>query len=381
MKKVSIPRVAILIDPAFGWGRSIIDGILAYTNNIAPWHIHFSPSLQLRQLTHLPNDWKVDGIIATVDCPQLAQTLKRTGLPIVNVADISIKGFVVPNVRTDDRASTQLAAEHFIRRGFNHLAFVGSSANENAKHYGEAFANALIKRNISAHIYPVDTYSPGDRTALIQWLKNLPKPVGILVWGAGNSQQVVDCCLEAGLSVPHDVSVLSGNYDPLMNRACFPPVSGIELPTRQIGYKAANLLHALLQKESVPAEITWIAPSSIKEELSTETLAVEDPRIVRAVQFIQDHAFHSISMKDIMKEVPMSQRALERQFFQLFGHTPIEEIKCLRINKARKLLAETDLPMQLIAEACGYATYNYLSIVFKKTTGTTPRDYRKEHHT
>ncbi|QBG47012.1 AraC family transcriptional regulator [Verrucomicrobia bacterium S94] len=68
----------------------------------------------------------------------------------------------------------------------------------------------------------------------------------------------------------------------------------------------------------------------------------------------------------------MARSSLEHKFKKVFGRTPAEEIRRLRINKARKLLSETDMSMQEIAEACGYSSYNYLSLSFKQITGMPP---------
>ena len=50
----------------------------------------------------------------------------------------------------------------------------------------------------------------------------------------------------------------------------------------------------------------------------------------------------------------------------------------VQINHARKLLTRTDLPMQAIAEACGYTSYTYLGHIFKKETGISPGRYRNQ---
>jgi LacI family transcriptional regulator len=72
----------------------------------------------------------------------------------------------------------------------------------------------------------------------------------------------------------------------------------------------------------------------------------------------------------------MARRALERRFVQHLGRSPAQEIRRVRIDHARRLLAQTNLSMQEIAEACGYSTYNYLGNVFKKETGISPGRYR-----
>ncbi|VGO23129.1 AraC family transcriptional regulator [Pontiella sulfatireligans] len=379
-KSSEIPQVAILISTSGNWGRQIVKGILAYANEVGPWHIWINPHAP-DKMDELPLGWRGDGVIGRIALPNLANELKKSGLPVVNVADSPLEGFSAPCVRTDDRIATRMAAEHFIDRGFRNIAFVGPRHLDNPVWYAKAFQDALSEHGLPCHVYPAKKNESELGADLSTWLVSLPKPVGILIWGHGYGRAAVDCCMEAGIAVPHDVAILSGSYDDLLSHACFPALSGILGPQEHIGYKAAQLLHAMMRGENVPHDTHYLPPRGIMERLSTDTLAVEDPKLVQVVRYLKKHAFESITMKDILRAVPMARRSLERRFQQVFGRSPLDEVRRLRIDKARKLLAETDLPMQHIAEACGFATYNYLTHVFKQTTGATPRDYRKRFRT
>lgn len=376
-KNEHIPKIALLISTSRGWGRRIVKGILNYANEVGPWHVWVNPGGPDRY-DHLPADWDGDGIIGRISSPTLAEEINQLGLPVINVADTALPNFSAPCVRTDDRIATQIAAAHFVDRGFRNIAFVGPTFNTNPAWYLESFKSSLAEHGRTCHAFPWDNEKQNLEETLIPWLKKLPKPTGLLVWGQGVGRSVVDYCMAAGIPVPHDLAILSGGYDELLCHACFPSLSGILPPTEQIGYKAAQLLHAKLKGEVIPDQTIYLPPLGIKEHLSTDTLAVEDPQLVQVVQFLRQHAFEQITMEHVLQEVPMARRSLERRFHQVFGRSPIDEIRRLRIDKARHLLAETDLPMQQIAEACGYATYNYLTHVFKRVTHTTPRDYRKK---
>lgn len=372
-----IPQLAILVSTSTGWGRRIIKGILAYVNETGPWHVWLRPETP-SNIQDLPKGWRGDGIIARVASPALAEKITASGIPVINVADTLLEGFCAPCVRTDDRAGTHMAADFFVDRGFRNIAYVGSRHSANPIWYGNAFAETLEKKRLPCHQFFINGADPDNNEQLVEWLKRLPKPAGILVWGHGNGRRVLDCCMQVGISVPHDIAVLCGSYDELLSYACFPTLSGILSPTEQIGYTAARMLHQKLQGKEVPNETTYIPPVGIMERLSTDTLAVEDPRMVQVVKFIREHAYESINMDDVLKAVPMARRSLERRFQKIFGRSPLDEIRRLRIDKARSLLAETNLPMQQIAEACGYATYNYLTHVFKQVTDMTPSAYRKK---
>lgn len=375
-EKKETPQVAILVGTARSWSRDVVKGILSYANQHTHWQIWVRPNVG-GFYDALPEGWHGDGVIARVTSPALAADLKRSGIPVVNVADTSIEGFTAPCVKTDDAAATRMAAEHFIERGFRNLAVVSPLTRSIHTSYTEHYRKVLAEEELDCASFIIEPQEKDLPARLAPWLESLPKPVGILVLGPANGAAIVEACHTAGLSVPHDVAILCSNYDELMCHACHPPLSGIIPPTRQIGYKAAELLDCILRGDAANPNDIILPPPGLREHASTDTLAVEDPALVQVVKFLQEHAFESISMTDILKIVPMSRRTLERRYQKAFGRTPFDEIKLIRCNHARKLLVETDWPLQIIAEECGYTTYNYLAQVFKQVTGTSPSAYRK----
>ncbi|MFD2257735.1 helix-turn-helix domain-containing protein [Luteolibacter algae] len=372
------PKVAVLVSTANGWGRNIIKGILSYASEVAPWQLSLRSS-ELESFYSIPKDWNGDGIIGRISDPALAEEIKRTGLPVVDVSDTSLSGFSSPCFRTDDLAGTKMAIDHFKERGLKNFAIVGPLDKPNPQWYTEAYRSHLATLGHTCETFTLEDIDKDQSAKFIDWLQKLPKPVGILTWGHNFAMKTVSTCMDIGISVPHDIAVLSGDYDELLSNACFPALAGIMLPTEQIGYRAAQTLHRILEGEPIEDSITYIPPLGIQPGPSTDMLATDDPRMVEVVTFIREHAFAQITMKDIIKKVPMARRSLERRFQLAFGHSPSDEIRRIRMVHARELLVKTTLPMQQIAEACGYATYNHLTTVFKKHVGCTPRDYRKRY--
>lgn len=372
-----IPQIAILVSTSRGWGRRLVKGILAYANEVGPWQVWVKPDAP-DSFNELPHGWQGDGVIARVVSPNLATQLMASQLPVVNVADDPIAGFSAPQVQTDDNISTRMAVDHFIDRGFRNIAYIGSLDRPNAAKFAKKFERTLAELGLNCSVFPHQPSDSDPETTLTQWLLSLPKPIGILTGGNNYGIDVINSCMEAGIPVPHDVAVLSGGYDELLNHSCYPALSGIITPTEQIGYKSAELLHQMMLGKSVQQTPIYLPPPGITEHLSTNTLAVNDPKLIQVVEYLRQHAFESIAMDDLAKSIPMARRSLERRFKQAFNRSPLDEIRRLRVDRARKLLIETDMPMQLIAEACGYATYNYLTHVFKQNTGINPSQYRNQ---
>jgi len=102
---------------------------------------------------------------------------------------------------------------------------------------------------------------------------------------------------------------------------------------------------------------------------------------VLAIGYIREHATEGIHVDDILRVVPSSRRRLERLFHDLLGRSPAEEIRRVRIERARHLLATTDLSIPRVAAASGFGTGEYLATVFRQATGTSPLKYRASART
>jgi LacI family transcriptional regulator len=117
---------------------------------------------------------------------------------------------------------------------------------------------------------------------------------------------------------------------------------------------------------------------------SSDTMAVEDPLVARAVRFIWEHACDPIQVKHVAARLPISRRYLEVRFRRLLGRSLHEEIRRVQLERAMRLLADTDLPIDRVAEAAGLSASSELSQAFRRQLGITPSQYRKQfplpHH-
>lgn len=83
------------------------------------------------------------------------------------------------------------------------------------------------------------------------------------------------------------------------------------------------------------------------------------------------------SVEEMAREIHMSPDHMGRQFKLIFGKSPIEALIESRIERARNLLAGTELSVAQIADEVGYDTVHYFSRQFKEKTGKSPLAYRK----
>ena len=95
-----------------------------------------------------------------------------------------------------------------------------------------------------------------------------------------------------------------------------------------------------------------------------------------ALRFIHDNAGRPIRVYDVTAALADGRRTLEIRFRQALGHSIGAEIKRPRLERARRMLLETDLPLPKVAEATGFGSPSYLAAVFHRELGVTPIKYR-----
>lgn len=99
-------------------------------------------------------------------------------------------------------------------------------------------------------------------------------------------------------------------------------------------------------------------------------------RMQRAKRFIEDRAFEDIVLADVAASVGMSPFACLRQFKAFSGTTPHGYLSDLRLERAKRLLRTTALPIRGISERVGMRDPAYFSRWFAREAGVTPRDFR-----
>lgn len=378
----TVPRVAVLVDTSTTWGRSILAGVIAYTRTHGRWQI-FVEARGLEEHLQLPRGWQGDGVIARVSSDAVARELRAKRLPVVNVSGIELDGVAFPRVSTDLKASARLAADHFLERGFRHFAYFSLLGLSYVATHQEAFIEAVKEGGgdfASLAVKPQAGAEPDwrlDLAKLGEWVKGLPKPVAILCWNASGAREVVLGCQEVGLQVPEEVAVLSQADDDVLCEAAQIPISGVRVAADTIGFQAAKLLERLVRGGQPPKRPLFIAPMSIIQRQSTDTLAIRDPVLAKALAFIRQQAVLPVGVNDVARHAGVSRRGLERRFMEQLRRTPAAELRRFQLDRARQLLVETHLPMPDVAEKSGFGSQAYLAALFRKHFDQTPREYRR----
>ena len=175
--------------------------------------------------------------------------------------------------------------------------------------------------------------------------------------------------------MPEEIAVLGVNDDELICEMANPALSSVTHNARRIGYEAAAMLHRLMQGKKVLADIE-VDPLGVTARQSTDLLAIEDPEVAIAVRFIREHACEAIRVDDVLDQVALSRRALEKRFRQALGRPPHVEIRRVQLERVKELLVGSDYKLEKIAEMTGFSTAQYLAGLFHRVVKMTPGAWR-----
>jgi LacI family transcriptional regulator len=212
-----------------------------------------------------------------------------------------------------------------------------------------------------------------------RWIRDLPKPIGLLACDDDRGREVMEACRAAGAQVPEDVAVMGVDNDELLCDLSDPPLSSVAFDTERAGYEAAALLGGLMLGRIREPRRILVEPMYVVARRSTDVLALDDRAVAAALRFIHDTAGRPIGVGEVIRQVPLSRRTLELRFRRVVGRSIHEEIQRVRLERARQLVAETDLSIGMIAENCGFAGAGHLTRSFARTFGLPPSRYRAQH--
>lgn len=377
-------HIAADLSLAFGVARDVLMGIAQYAQARQGWQIRTNPPLRGFPLGPI-HAFDGDGVITGLLDEAETQALAARGVPVVYISEIADKP-PMPAVLPDARAIARMAADHMWGMGIRNFAVAG---NTRRHRYGKqmlaAFREALARLGHDQPVPEQETFTSyvewaDDMARLENWLRGLPKPVGIFATEDRAAGHVVEACGRIGLAVPDEVAVLGVGNDPLQCEMLKPALSAIRVDGERIGYEAARMLESLMEGAPAPTEPVLIAPVEVVQRTSTDVLAIDDPVVARAVRYIRENVSDGIAVRDVVDQLGHSRKSLENRFAKALGHGPGAEISRTRLLRAKTMLRRTGLPVSAIAADCGYSDQTRLGVAFKRDMGLTPTQFRKRTH-
>ena len=277
---------------------------------------------------------------------------------------------------------------------------------------------------------------------LEDWIAALPRRCAIFAVNDETAAEVVAASKTVHRSIPRELTLLGVDNDPTICENDHPSISSIQLDFERMGFLAARSLAARMTNRaargmttaacaanddalrakdiilplpapvivgkadlSLPPEaarhcaagasslppkaassfadggaVGTIGPMLAVRRESTRGVGRREPRILEAVEIIRREACSGLTAEELAKRFPGSRRHFERRFREAIGHSVLDEILHVRLDKAFTLLAGTDTAIGAIYALCGFRSPRALDFLVHDRTGMSMRDWRKSNY-
>lgn len=362
-----------------------LEGIYRYARDLN-WHVQIIERNQSRaRVKEALSFWKPAGVFveyaAGTDC------LNRRVFGAVPVVYIDIgerKPTCGHYVSFDSAAAGRMGAEHLLQFGFRQYAYVGYWERRIwDRERGAAFAESIRRSGSSCRMFNCadDREIVKRHRSMEEWLVALPRPCGIMAANDRVAEEVLNACARLGISVPDEMAVLGVDNDRQLCENLRPTLTSIVPGVVREGSRAAELMDGLLAsgKSGTGREVIRIPPERIVIRQSTRRFTCNREKVAKAVEMIRKRACEGIGVGDVAESMGVSRRMAERHFIAVTGHSVLEEITRVRLERVRELLANPHCALGSIAGQTGYSTEVALRKAFRLREGCSMRTWRERH--
>lgn len=378
-------RVILLTDFSEEYAKLLLKGIVKYSNEHGSWVLCQMP-LSFRDVHGIEEvlkwalKWESDAIIGQFYPTDNVDIFKQHGI-IAIAQDFKSRFNELPNITGNHALAGKIGANYFMQKGFKNFAFYGFNDIVWSKERCDGFRNELKKNNLADNFfeYQNDDFKElwyYESEPLTNWLKMLPKPVGLMACDDNQGHNITELCKQCNIKIPEEVAVLGVDNDEAICTLSAPPLSSISQAVEKGGYDVAALIDSLMNNPDQEYHDIIVEPTSVITRQSTDIYATSDSYISIILKYIHQNADKKMNVKDLTKLVPLSRRLLEVRFKQVTGQPIYSYLLNLRIERFAQKLLESDIPIVEIAMNIGFMDYKNISRQFKNIKGHTPSEYR-----
>lgn len=386
-------RVVVALRMAGIAGQDKLNGVFEYLSAGHRWQLviyrtrHEFTAETVRHELERGTDGFIVGIPGTEDA---LKVLANTNIPtvVMNVSGGNIleRETNIAFVKSDSAQVGREAAQTLLKQGvYKSYAYTGYRTDEDwSRERGISFHNTLASAGFGVKMFDVNHFKNKieDKKTLTKWLKELPKPCGLLAACDDRAFEILDLCNEIGIKIPAEIGILGVNNDPLLCENSEPKLSSVQPDFIGEGRLAAELLNVIMSGGKIPSEkiLRLVGIRTIVLRESTVPQSEAGKFIQRVLVYINKEACKGIGVKDVARRFNVSRSLLELRFRELQGESVYEAMLRIRLEEVKRRLSQTDEPISVITESCGWNNPTPPKVLFKRRFGISMRDYRNQSH-
>jgi LacI family transcriptional regulator len=378
-------RLLFITDYSDSYANRLLKGIINYSKDKGQWSIsrmptHHKQAIGIEGILEVARKWEINVVIGTFEDDDDISMLRDNGI-IVIAQDFKKMLNGVPNITGNYIGTGQMAARYFIDKGFRRFGFFGLKDVCWSDERYEGFRKEVKSQGLEDFLYKynmqdIDRHWFDERSALSEWLKGLPKPIGIMACDDNQGNNLIQACISAGIKIPQEASILGVDNDELLCNLSIPTLSSIAVDIEGGGFQVAQLIEKLVESPDSVFEDIVLQPVKIVPRISTAAFATGDSEILKAVKFIHQNCRRKIPVDDVVEQVALSRRLLEIRFKEVTGESIYQYILLLRLKTFAEMLLETNEQVINIALSLGESDAKSISKKFKAVYGCSPNEYR-----
>ena len=214
---------------------------------------------------------------------------------------------------------------------------------------------------------------------LVRWIASLPRHTAIFAVGDMAAIETAAAVRLCHRSIPRELTLLGVDSDPVLCEATHPTLSSIQIDHELAGYLAAKAIGEMSSRGGTPQKEIRVKPLLAVRRESTGGSGRRASFVLEAVEAIRREACDGLTAAALAKRFRCSRPLFDRRFREAVGHSTLEEILHVRLEKVFTLLSRTDVPVGAVADFCGFRSNIALHSLFKKRTGMSMREWRKHN--
>ncbi|WP_161557454.1 helix-turn-helix domain-containing protein [Acidisarcina polymorpha] len=160
--------------------------------------------------------------------------------------------------------------------------------------------------------------------------------------------------------------------DPVVGNLAFSAMSALQ--------NGAPDFYAQAAAQWISAHLLLGATKGFEWRQSLAKERISDYRLVRVLEYIEAHLSESLNLSVLSKEAGISPFHFATLFRKAVGATPHRHVQHLRMEAAKRMLAETDKAVLDIALTCGFGTASQFAAAFRRKFSQSPTEYRSSHY-
>ena len=281
-------------------------------------------------------------------------------------------------VYADEDSIVKFAARELLMSGYGDFAYVPYMADTVwSRERGKAFSDVVRMNGKRLHVFkrPSHHERVGMLDALSPWVSSLPKPCGVFAANDEIAEVTLLACSRNGISVPDEISVVGVDDYACLCENTRPTISSVQRDFANAGKIAAEALAELMDAKGGSVQPRTYEATGLVRRESSRIVRGRDRRVAKALEYIRLHACEGIGPRQVVGEMGISRTLADTIFRAAAGHTILDEIHNVRLERAKELLS-IEVSQSIVADRCGYSSVVDLRRVFKARVGMTIGKYR-----